>query len=91
MKRIARASTSEQRMVQRARTVLLAAAGWRNDEIGPMVSLSAHKVSKWRRRFAEERRAEAQGKSREKKRQDEKPAHQGSGSSSKGMNPIRPG
>jgi len=57
LERIARASTSEQRMVQRARTVLLAAAGWRNDEIGPMVGLSAHKVSKWRRRFGEERLA----------------------------------
>jgi len=57
LERIARATTSEQRMVQRARTVVLAAAGWRNDEIGPMVGLSAHKVSKWRRRFCEERLA----------------------------------
>ena len=57
LERIARAPTSELRMVQRARLVLLAAAGWRNDEIAPMVGLSAHKVSKWRRRYADERLA----------------------------------
>lgn len=57
LERIVCASTSEQRMVQRARVVLLAAAGETNAEIAPQVWLSAHKVSKWRTRFAEERLA----------------------------------
>lgn len=55
LERLVRASTSEQRMVQRARLVLLAAAGETNAAIAPRVGLSAHKVSKWRTRFAEER------------------------------------
>jgi len=55
LERIVRASTSEQRMVQRARLVLLAAAGETNAVIAARVGLSAHKVSKWRTRFAEER------------------------------------
>jgi transposase len=57
LERIVRASTSEQRMARRARVVLLAAAGETNDTIAARVGLSAHKVSKWRRRFAEERLA----------------------------------
>ena len=57
LERIVRASTSEQRLVQRARVVLLAAAGETNVAIAPLVGLCAHKVSKWRTRFAEERLA----------------------------------
>jgi len=57
LERIVRAATSEQRLVKRARVVLLAGAGWRNEEIAPEVGLSAHKVGKWRRRFADERLA----------------------------------
>src|SRR6476660_5553902 len=57
LERIVRASTSEQRLVARARLVLLAAAGETNAVIAPRVGLSAHKVSKWRTRFAEERLA----------------------------------
>jgi transposase len=57
LERIARAATSEQRMVQRARPVLLAAAGETNEAIAAKVGLSAHKVSKWRTRFAEQRLA----------------------------------
>lgn len=55
LERIVRAQRSEQRMVARARVVLLAAAGWRNDEIASVVGLSAHAVGRWRGRFAEER------------------------------------
>jgi transposase len=57
LERIVRASTSEQRLVQRARVVLLAAAGETNVAIAPLVGLCAHKVSKWRTRFAAERLA----------------------------------
>jgi len=57
LERIVRASTSEQRLVQRARVVLLAAAGETNVAIAPLVGLCAHKVSKRRTRFAEERLA----------------------------------
>jgi transposase len=57
LERIVRAATSEQRMVRRAQVVLLAAAGETNAVIAPRVGLSAHKVSKWRTRFAEERLA----------------------------------
>ena len=46
LRRIVRAQTSEQRAVQRARVVLLAAEEWTNEEIAPVVGLSAHKVSK---------------------------------------------
>jgi transposase len=55
LERIVRASTSEQRMVRRAHLVLLAGAGETNEVIAAQVGLSAHKVSKWRTRFAEER------------------------------------
>lgn len=55
LERIVRAPTSEQRLVKRARVVLLGAEGLTNEEIGVRVGLSAHKVSKWRRRFAAER------------------------------------
>ena len=43
-------------MVRRARVALLAAEGWTNEQIAPVVGLSVQ-VSKWRRRFAEERLA----------------------------------
>jgi transposase len=54
LERIERAATSEQRLVTRARVALLADEGLRNDEIAPLVGLSAHKVGKWRRRVAEQ-------------------------------------
>ena len=55
LRRIVRASTSEQRAVERARAVLLAAEGRTNEEIAPVVGLSAHAVGRWRRRFGERR------------------------------------
>jgi transposase len=54
LERIVRASTSEQRLVKRARVALLADKGLTNEEIAALVGLSAHKVGKWRRRVAEE-------------------------------------
>ena len=54
LERIVRASTSEQRLVKRARVALLADKGLVNEEIAALVGLSAHKVGKWRRRVAEE-------------------------------------
>jgi len=54
LERIVRAQRSEQRLVKRARVVLLAEKGLTNEEIAALVGLSAHKVGKWRRRFAEQ-------------------------------------
>ena len=54
LERIVRASTSEQRLVTRARVALLAEKGLTNEEIGSLVGLCAHKVSKWRGRVAAE-------------------------------------
>jgi transposase len=53
LERIVRASTSEQRLVKRARVALLADKGLTNEEIARLVAMSAHKVGKWRRRIAE--------------------------------------
>jgi transposase len=54
LERIVRASTSEQRLVKRARVALLAEKGLTNEQVAQLVGLSAHKVGKWRRRVAEE-------------------------------------
>lgn len=55
LEEIVRSPTSEQRMVTRARVVLLAAQGKPNRQIAPEVGLSEQKVGQWRRRFAERR------------------------------------
>jgi transposase len=52
LERIVRAQRSEQRLVKRARVVLLAEKGLSNEQIATLVGLSAHKVGKWRHRFA---------------------------------------
>ena len=52
LERIVRAARSEQRLVKRARVALLAGEDLSNEQIAPLVGLSAHKVGKWRRRFA---------------------------------------
>ena len=54
LERIVRASTSEQRLVTRARVGLFADEGVGNEGIAERVGLSPHKVGKWRRRIAEE-------------------------------------
>jgi len=55
LEQIVRASRSEQRMVIRARVVLLAAEGKPNRQIAREVGLSERKVGLWRNRFAERR------------------------------------
>jgi transposase len=53
----ARKYTSPYRDVIRAKIILLAADGLRNDEIATRVALSRQIVSKWRQRFFRERLA----------------------------------
>ena len=52
---IANKYTSPYYKVVRAKVVLMAAAGLRNDQIAERVSLPRQIVSKWRKRFFEER------------------------------------
>jgi transposase len=54
LERVVRAASSEQRMVKRAQVALLAEEGLTNEEIAPLAGLTVQKVSKWRRRVAEE-------------------------------------
>jgi transposase len=54
---VARKYTSLYRDVIRARIVLLAADGLRNDEIAQRLDTSRQAVSKWRKRFFEDRLA----------------------------------
>jgi len=52
---IARKYTSPYYQVVRAKAILMAARGLRNDEIATRVSLPRQIISKWRKRFFEER------------------------------------
>jgi len=52
---IARRYTSPYFMVVRAKAILLAAQGLRNDQIAARISLPRQIISKWRKRFFEER------------------------------------
>jgi transposase len=52
---IARQYTAPYYQVVRAKAILMAAQGWRNDQIAARVSLPRQIVSKWRKRFFEER------------------------------------
>jgi len=52
---VARKYTSPYCQVVRAKVILLAAQGLRNDQIAARVSLPRQIVSKWRKRFFEER------------------------------------
>jgi transposase len=52
---IARQYTSPYYQVVRAKIILMAAQGLRNDQIAAQVSLPRQIVSKWRKRFFEER------------------------------------
>jgi transposase len=52
---MARQYTSSYYKVVRAKTILMAAQGLRNDQIAARVSLPRQIVSKWRKRFFEER------------------------------------
>ena len=55
LEKIANKYTSPYYKVVRAKIVLMAAAGLRNDQIAKRVSLPRQIVSKWRKRFFEER------------------------------------
>ena len=57
LERVARKYTSPYYQVVRAKVILLAAQGLNNDQIGYQVSLPRQIVSKWRKRFFEERLA----------------------------------
>jgi hypothetical protein len=52
---IARKYTSPYFMVVRAKAILLASQGLRNDQIADRISLPRQIISKWRKRFFEER------------------------------------
>ena len=52
---VARKYTSPYFMVVRAKAILLAAQGLRNDQIADRISLPRQIISKWRKRFFEER------------------------------------
>lgn len=51
LEQIARARSRSVRMVERARIVLLAAAGKQDREIAAALSITAHKAARWRNRF----------------------------------------
>src|SRR5215470_2364749 len=61
---MARKYTSPYFLVVRAKAVLLAAQGLRNDQIADRVSLPRQIISKWRKRFFEERLAGLENLSR---------------------------
>ncbi len=52
-----RGSKTEQRMVERARVILLASSGLSGKEIALKMKTRAARISKWLRRFAQERMA----------------------------------
>ena len=55
LERWVRASTTEQRLAQRARLILAAAEGEATNAIADRLNVRPATVSKWRTRFAEER------------------------------------
>lgn len=55
LERLAGHPTGENRLAQRARIVLLAAEGRTNEEIADIVDVTPKTVSKWRRRWTEDR------------------------------------
>lgn len=55
LERIARKYTSPYYLVVRAKTILMAAQGLENETIGQRLSLPRQVVSKWRKRFFDER------------------------------------
>lgn len=61
---VARKYTSQYRDVMRAKIVLLAAEGFSNKEIGQRLELPRQIVSKWRKRFFDQRLAGLQERPR---------------------------
>src|SRR5260370_11179603 len=64
LEHVVRAHKSPQRMVRRARAVLLAAEGWPNRRIATEAGVSENSVGLWRRRFDQHRTAGLAGTSR---------------------------
>ena len=64
LKEMARKYTSPYRDVLRARIVLYASMGWRNDAIAARLDTPRQVVSKWRKRFFETRLAGLEDQSR---------------------------
>ncbi|MFQ5485638.1 MAG: transposase [Desulfobacterales bacterium] len=62
---IARRYTSQYRDVMRARIVLLSAEGYSNKDIGKRLDLPRQIVSKWRKRFFDQRLAGLQERPRQ--------------------------
>lgn len=54
LKRWMRSSTTEQRIVQRSRIILMVAEGMRTDEIADALNIRPATASKWRIRFAKD-------------------------------------
>jgi len=50
---LVRSRSQTQRLTQRSRIILLAAAGWDNDAIGAELKITRQKAGRWRSRFAE--------------------------------------
>src|SRR5260370_1926635 len=61
LEHVVRAHKSPQRMVRRARVVLLAAEGWPHRRIATEVGLSENSVGLWRRRFDKDPMAGLEG------------------------------
>jgi transposase len=57
LKQHLRSGTTEQRLVERARVILLASQGQSTEEIAQALETRAARVSKWRQRFAKDRLA----------------------------------
>lgn len=52
LQRLARSRSLPLRVVERAKIVLLAAEGWRNDQMASRLAMSRFKISRWRERYA---------------------------------------
>ena len=64
LQEMARKYTSPYYEVIRAKAILLAAQGWENKEIGARLDLPRQIISKWRKRFFQERLAGLQDRPR---------------------------
>jgi transposase len=53
LEQLVRSRSQPQRLTQRSRIILLAAAGWDNEAIGAELNITRQKAGRWRSRFAE--------------------------------------
>ena len=80
--RVARKYTSPYYMVVRAKAILMAAQGMENDAIGQKLGLPRQIVSKWRKRFYDERLQGLEDRSRPGRPSAFPPGHPRSGKGS---------